>query len=90
MRQEYLTADYTLSNAPSATYDTDLENFWTQSSINISYQRNIFKISIRNFSYQENFVDLGESEANADNIYVKINIQNQKFQVIFIKNIIDS
>ena len=32
-RETYLDADYLVSTAPAATYDTDLENFWTQSSI---------------------------------------------------------
>jgi len=32
-RQSYLTSDYSISNAPPAVYDTDLENFWTQKSM---------------------------------------------------------
>ena len=33
LRQTYLNADYLSSNAPATSYDTDLENFWTQNSI---------------------------------------------------------
>ncbi len=32
MRQTYLESDYSASNAPAASYDSDLENFWTQKS----------------------------------------------------------
>jgi len=32
-RETYLESDYLISTAPAATYDTDLENFWTQTSI---------------------------------------------------------
>ncbi len=34
-RETYLDSDFLVITAPAATYDTDLENFWTQSSINI-------------------------------------------------------
>jgi len=30
-RETYLDSDYSISIAPAANYDTDLENFWTQS-----------------------------------------------------------
>jgi hypothetical protein len=33
MREPYLDSDYSESIAKPATYDADLENFWTQSSI---------------------------------------------------------
>jgi hypothetical protein len=32
MREPYLDSDYSESIAKPATYDADLENFWTQSS----------------------------------------------------------
>ena len=32
MREPYLDSDYSKSIAKPATYDADLENFWTQSS----------------------------------------------------------
>ena len=32
MRETYLDSDFLISTAPATTYDTDLENFWTQSS----------------------------------------------------------
>ena len=31
-RETYLDSDYLISTAPAPTYDTDLENYWTQSS----------------------------------------------------------
>ncbi len=33
-RDTYLDSDFTESNVPATQYDTDLENFWTQTSIN--------------------------------------------------------
>ena len=33
-RETYLDSDFTESNVPATQYDTDLENFWTQTSIN--------------------------------------------------------
>ena len=32
MRQTFLKTDFSTSNTLATTYDTDLENFWTQKS----------------------------------------------------------
>jgi len=36
LREKYLTSDFSQSNAPATDYDTDLENFWTQTSKTIA------------------------------------------------------
>ena len=80
-RQTYLDSDFFISTAPATTYDTDLENFWTQSSIIFKrMQCNIFKLN-NSFKNQitENFiiVDDGVTTVNEE-----INVQNQKYKVI--------
>ncbi len=32
LRETYLDSDFLISTAPATSYDTDLENFWTQAS----------------------------------------------------------
>ena len=41
MRQANLYSDFKISNTPAASYDTDLENFWTQKSEN-KFNLNLF------------------------------------------------
>jgi len=33
MREQYLKADFSMSATQPSVYDTDLENFWTQTSL---------------------------------------------------------
>ena len=35
LRETYLDSDFLISTAPATSYDTDLENFWTQTSKNL-------------------------------------------------------
>ena len=39
MRQTYLESDFKASNAPAPTYDSDLENFWTQKSNETNFNK---------------------------------------------------
>ncbi len=42
LRETYLDSDFLISTAPATSYDTDLENFWTQTSK--KYYFDIFKL----------------------------------------------
>ena len=45
LRETYLDSDFLISTAPATSYDTDLENFWTQTSK--KYFFGIFELLLR-------------------------------------------
>ena len=82
-REPYLHSDFSESKSLPDIYDSDLENFWTQKSklfSNLDLIEECY-FFIETLQKKENFVDEPGKETSQDKMNLNINIQNQKFKV---------
>ena len=88
MREPYLHSDFLQSTSLPIIYDTDLENFWTQKSIIITYNKHFMfwmKRSFLKLYQKENFDNINQNSNMSiqQKIDINTNIEYQKYQVAF-------